>query len=56
MSCATNAAWVTDAVTLPEVYSVAKANGVQVKMYVKNSSSSKTRHDQVLRKLTYSRP
>ena len=56
VSCATNAAWVTDTVTLAEVNSVARANGVQVRMYVRNSGSSKTRHDRVLLSLTYSRP
>ena len=56
VSCATNAAWISDTVTLAEVNSVAIANGVQVRMYVKNSGSSKTRHDRVFLNLTYSRP
>jgi hypothetical protein len=56
VSCATNAAWISDTVTLAEVNSVAIANGVQIRMYVKNSGSSKTRHDRVLLNLTYSRP
>lgn len=56
VSCATNAAWISDTVTLAEVNSIAIANGVQVRMYVKNSGSSKTRHDRVLLNLTYSRP
>jgi hypothetical protein len=56
VSCATNAAWVTDTITLAEVNSVARANGVQVKMYVKNSGSRTSLLDQVLLSLTYSRP
>jgi hypothetical protein len=46
LSCnSSTSTYVTDTVSLPEVTTVAQANSLAAKLYVKNSSSSKSEHD-----------
>jgi len=46
VSCtSSNAVWQTDTVPLPEVTTVAAANSLAVKMYVRRSTAGKSRHD-----------
>ena len=53
-SCHTgNASWTTYTAALSEVASPADANGVQIKMYWRNTGSNKPRIDQVQLTLTY---
>jgi hypothetical protein len=54
VSCnSSNSTYVTDTVSLPEVDTVAEANGVIVKMQVKNSGSRKSQHDLAKLAVTY---
>jgi hypothetical protein len=55
-SCNSSAtAFVTDTVSLPEVNTVARANTLSIKMFVRNSAASTSRHDLARLDLTYSR-
>jgi hypothetical protein len=46
LSCnSSTSTFVTDTVSLPEVTTVAQANSLSVKLYVRNSSSAKSQHD-----------
>ncbi len=53
VSCATTS-FVTDSVSLPEVNTVAHANAVTIKMYMKNSGSNKSQHDLASLTINYS--
>lgn len=54
ISCnSSTSAYVTDTVALPELDTVAEANGAAVRIYVRNSSSLRSRHDQATLSLDY---
>ncbi len=56
VSCtSSNAVWQTDSVALPEVTTVAAANGLAVKLYVNRNNSGKSRHDLAQLQLTYTK-
>ena len=54
VSCNATTSFVTDTVSLPEVNTVAKANNLVIRIYVKNSGSRKSSHDLATAKFDYS--
>ena len=57
VSCnSSNTVWQTDSVPLPEVNSVAAANGLSIKLYAKRSKSGTSRHDLAEVQIKYSSP
>jgi hypothetical protein len=56
VSCTSSSTvWQTDSVALPEVTTVAAANGLAVKLYVNRNTSGKSRHDLAQLQLTYTK-
>jgi hypothetical protein len=45
--------WVTDPVSLPEVNTASRANGLKIKMYVRSSASAASQHDQANLSVTF---
>lgn len=56
LSCNASTAMATDTVLLPELTNGSDANGLVVELFVRQSSSGKSRHDQLMLELTYSLP
>ena len=54
VGCNSTAGFVTDSVSLPEVDQGSEAQGLVVKIYVKNSGNRKTQHDLIRLRVTYS--